>query len=132
MISQLLKKYWTGVAAVLVLVIIFLYTKVNLPQNLTNAQLAIHFENGKIRKFEGTVVNNMTMLEALYSSSAGDEFDLRYSIGKDGSVVLAKIGDAINFGDKNWHFYLNGKPVKTSDINRTKIKAGDLIEAKYE
>ena len=92
----------------------------------------INFKNGESRKFEGPVAADMTILEALHSSSLEGGFELRYSIQKDGGVTLAKIDGAINIGNKSWYFYLNKKPISAADIDKIKIKAGDLIEAKYE
>ncbi|MBI2063347.1 MAG: hypothetical protein HYT61_03900 [Candidatus Yanofskybacteria bacterium] len=130
--SELSKKHLTWIAVVLVLGAALFYFKVDLSRNAMNAQLSINFPDGQSRKFEGPVVTDMTVLEALYSSFLGDNFELKYSMREDNSVVLAKIGDAVKFGNHDWHFYLNGKPVKTSDINKIRIKAGDFIEVDYE
>lgn len=132
MISNFLKRYWVWMAAALVLGTAFFYLKFNLPLGGTRAQLTLNFENGESRKFEGAVAADMTILEALYSSSLGGDFELRYSMQEDGAVALAKIDGIINFGNRSWHFYLNKTSVKTSDINKIKIKTGDFIEAKYE
>lgn len=120
------------IAAVLIVGAAFFYLKFNLSLSSAGAQLIINFENGQGRKFAGAVVADMTILEALHASSRGDSFELRYSLQKDGTVALARIGDAINFGERNWHFYLNKKQINTADIGKIKIEAGDFIEAKYE
>ncbi|MBI2063840.1 MAG: hypothetical protein HYT65_02510 [Candidatus Yanofskybacteria bacterium] len=131
-INKILRNSLITVVAVLVLGAVFFYLKFNMPETNAEAQLVINFENGERKQFEGPVIGDMTILEALHASSRGDDFELRYSIQKDGVVVLAKIGDAINFGNQSWHFYLNGESVNTGDINKIKIKTGDLIEVKYE
>lgn len=110
----------------------FFYLNVKLPVHVGEAQLIISSENGENKKFAGPVAVDMTILEALYSSSLGGGFELRYSMREDGGVALAKIDGLIEQMGKTWHFYLNKKLVNTADIDKTKIRAGDLIEAKYE
>jgi len=127
------KNYWFWVVAVLVVGISFFYIAFSLPASNSgdSARVTIRFNSAKVRAFEGSVEGNMTVLQALLSASRGGGFDIRYFLGKSGDVNLASIGEAAN-GQKNWHFYLNGNPVKTEEIDRVKIKKGDSIEARYE
>jgi len=106
--------------------------KFNLPEPSAEARMVINFENGESREFKGPVMADMTILEALHSSSLGGDFELRYSIREDGGVALAKIDGAINPGNRTWYFYLNKEPMNAADIDKIKIKAGDLIEVEYE
>lgn len=119
-----------GVAAVLVVALF--YFKLDMPMSGSHAQLIINFDVAKGRIFEGPVTADMTILQALYSSSIDGKFDVRYALQNDGAVALARIDGMINLSNKSWHFYLNKKLINTADINKIKIKAGDLIEAKYE
>ena len=87
------------------------------------------------RKFQGPVIANMSILSALLASKNGGgiTFDFKYNLREDGSVILNSINEKISGdGSKTWIFYLNGNPVATEDINKTMIKPGDLIVAKYE
>ncbi len=132
MISNFFKKSGVFVGVAAVLVAAFFYFKVNLPISGAKAQLIINFDGVKGRVFEGPITADMTILQALYSSSLDGKFDVRYVLQKDGAVALARIDGMINLSNKSWHFYLNKKLINTADINKIKIKAGDLIEAKYE
>ena len=129
------KNYWFWVVAVLVSGIFLFYLKLDLPSgNLTgsNGVLVINYADGHARKFVGPVEDNMTVLQALNSASAGGNFTLRYSLNKNGDVVLAALDGLANVGMKSWHFYLNQKLTPTQDIGRTKVRTGDVIEVKYE
>lgn len=117
---------------VILTIAVFFYLKFNLPAASTEAEMVISFENGESRKFRGPVIADMTILEALHSSSLGGDFELRYSIMPDRTVSLAKIDGAINPGNRVWQIYLNKKQVNAVDIDKIKIRAGDLVEVKYE
>lgn len=123
------KNYWFWVVAVLIIGAFFLY--VPIPGSDKPARLTIKFDDGKVRAFEGPVIENMTVLQALLSASYGGDFDVRYSFNKDGSINLSSINGVAN-GPKMWNFYLNGEPIRSGDINKVKIKKGDSIEVKYE
>ena len=127
------KNYWFWVVVVLGVGVSFFYITFNLPVSNSgdSARLVIKFNANDTRTFEGSVVKDMTALQALLSASRGGGFDVRYSLDKDGSVNLASIGKSFN-GAKNWHFYLNGGLIKAGELDKVKIKKGDLIEAKYE
>ncbi len=127
------RNYWFWVVLVLAVGISFFYITFNLPASNggDSARLVIKFGENDARTFEGPVVKDMTALQALLSASNGGGFDVRYSLGKDGNVNLASIDGAMN-GPKNWHFYLNGELVKTGELDKVRIKKGDLIEARYE
>lgn len=118
---------------ILIVGISFFYLTFNLPGSNTanSARVTIKFDSAKVRAFEGPVEGNMTVLQALLFASRGGDFDVRYFLSKDGNVNLASIGETVN-GQKSWHFYLNGNPVKTEEIVKIKIKSGDLVEARYE
>lgn len=127
------KNYWFWVVAVLIVGVSFFYITFNLPFSSSgdSARLTIKFDANNARTFEGPVVKDMTALQALLSASRGGGFDVRYSLGKDGSVNLASIGKSFN-GAKSWHFYLNGESIKAGELDKVIIKKGDLIEARYE
>lgn len=126
------KNYWFWVVAVLVVGVSFFYITFNLPASDggDSARLTIKFD-GKTRAFEGPVEGSTTVLRALIYASFGGNFDIKYSLDKNGSVSLASIGDAVN-GPKNWRFYLNGELIRAEELDKIRVKKGDLIEARYE
>ncbi|MEK7151648.1 MAG: hypothetical protein AAB784_02975 [Patescibacteria group bacterium] len=126
------KKYWFIVGGIVVACVFIFYIKLDLPKNVTGASLGIHFEDGQIRKFEGSVESNMTILEALYSASVVGDFEVKYFLDKDGKTNLLSIDDLINGPDKNWQAYLNDVLISTYDLNKTKLRPGDNIVIKYE
>ncbi len=127
------KNYWFWVVAVLVVGISFFYITFDLPASNggDSARLVIKFDANGARTFEGPVVKDMTVLQALLSASRGGGFDIRYSLDKDGGVNLASIGNSFN-GAKSWHFYLNGELINAGELDKVIIEKGDLIEARYE
>ena len=127
------KNYWFWVVLILVVGISFFYIAFNLPVSDSgdSARLIINFDTNNGRTFEGPIIKNMTALQALLAASRGNDFDVRYSLDKDGNVNLASIGDSFN-GAKSWHFYLNGELLTAGELDKTRIKKGDLIEARYE
>jgi len=127
--KSLAKNYWFWVVVVLIIGAFFLYVPV--PGFDKPARLTIKFDDGKVRAFEGPVVENMTVLQALLSASYGGNFDVRYSLNEDGSINLSSINGMTN-GPKRWNFYLNGKLIGSGEISKVKIRKGDSIEARYE
>jgi hypothetical protein len=127
--KSLAKNYWFWVAVILAVGVFFFYVPV--PGSNKPARLTIKFEEGKVRAFEGPVEGDMTILKALLSASRGGGFDVRYYLDEDGNINLLSIDQSVN-GPKKWSFYLNGGSVRTEDIDKVKIKKGDLIEAIYE
>lgn len=99
----------------------------------SSASLTLNFDGGSQRKFEGPIIEGMTILEALQSSAQGGGFRVTYTLDQSGNVILESIADKSDMViGKAWHFYLNNKPVRTGDIGKTIIKKHDLIEARYE
>ena len=127
------KNYWFWVVAVLVVGISFFYITFSLPASNggDSARLVIKFDANNARTFEGPVVKDMTVLQALLSASRGGDFDVRYSLDKNSGVNLASI-DHLSNGAKSWHFYLNGGLIKAGELDKVIIERGDLIEARHE
>ncbi len=140
--KQILKNLWFWVVVILLTGIFFFYLRFNAasPSNRPSvwplggippnyARIVIGFENGAGRVFEGAVSSKTTLLEALYSASSAGGLNFRYSIDKNGRFSLLVLDHIIPAG-KEWHFYLNGKEIKTAEINNTTVKPGDLINVK--
>ncbi|MEX2052899.1 MAG: hypothetical protein WD898_01580 [Candidatus Paceibacterota bacterium] len=135
-----LKNYWFWVLLIIVVGIVFFSLKIDLPANDTEqngdkqARLVIYFDSGA-RAFEGEPNGEMTVLEALYAAATNGNFDVRYRVMDDGDIDLYSIENFVhnNHGsDREWRFYLDGNLIDSTDIGRTEIEKGDLIEIKYE
>lgn len=130
--NDFVKKYWFIVGGIVAACIFIFYIKLDLPQSVTGASLSIYFENGQIRKFEGSVESDMTVLEALYAASLNGNFEVKYFLDKDGKTNLLSIDKLINGLGKNWQAYLNDALISIYDLNKTKLRPGDNIVIKYE
>ena len=96
------------------------------------ATLFINFETEK-RFFEGEVVKDMTILDALSMAVSVGKIKLKYAIDISGNVNIMEIDDHTNgTSDKYFVFYLNSKIVATKDLNKELVNNGDRIEIKNE
>jgi hypothetical protein len=102
----------------------------NLNQN-KEASLLISFNGMQTRKFQGEVVERMTILQALDASSKTGNFDLRYFVKDDGKVELYSIDGKTNKIGGKWLFVVNGSGIDDYDIKSRFIKNGDIIEVKF-
>lgn len=109
--------------------------------NIKSSQLAVNadtatmifgFNGGVKQSFSGPVMENMSVLEAAIASTQGAGISVNYYIDAENNVVLSAINKDLNSKNYQWHFYLNGDLIRTEDINKVYVEAGDLIEAKYE
>lgn len=92
------------------------------------ATLVINLQAEK-RFFEGEVLANMTMLDALNAAVSVGKIKFNYAIDKSGNVNVVEIdGHANGIGGKNFVFSLNSKKVATKDLNRKKVNNRDRIE----
>lgn len=123
---------------VFVLAVAVLFNSINLRMGKNNipgktASLVLNFDSGSKRKFEGPVIDGMTVLDALGSSAKGGNFQVNYTFTKPGEVRLQSIaGRAHAIGGKAWHFYLNNKPIKVEYLDKIIIQKNDIIEARYQ
>lgn len=101
--------------------------------NATNlATLIINFETEK-RFFEGEVVKDMTVLDALSTAVSVGKIKFNYAIDKSGNVNILEIDGHINkVGNKYFVFYLNSKKIATKDLNKEVIHGRDRIEIRNE
>lgn len=137
--DKLSKNEILGIAVLLAIASVFLYfgnlqiSKFSIKESNGIASMLMRFDGGKKRAFEGPVIENMSLLQALQASGKGGRFDIRYSFGRDGRTSLERINDERDGANgKFWHFFLNGKEIKKADLGVTIIKQGDLIEARFE
>lgn len=123
----------TGVSLALYLYFLKYGPSGNFSSLTGESSLILDEGNGNQRKFQGPVIDRMSILSALLASKNGGEITFKYSIQKNGSVVLSSINNKISQdGNREWMFYLNGTLVAAENINKTIIKPGDLIIVKYE
>ncbi len=107
----------------------FNFSNNNIP-NL--AILVINFETEK-RFFEGDVVKNMTILDALNAAVSVGKIKLNFAIDKSGNVNIMEIdGHTNGAGNKYFVFYLNSKKVVAKDLNKKVVHSGDRIEIRNE
>ena len=131
--AKLLKNYWFWVVFVLSASLFLMFFRFDLPDDrVSQSRLSIIFNNNDIRKFQGQVVPNMTIADAIYSASAHSDFEFRYHINQEGDLEVMNIGSYVSSKTlSRWRFYLNGRSIDEADINKSFIKRGDLIEAIY-
>lgn len=117
-------------------IIYFFKLPFNLSRNNTNtsnlASLFINFEKEK-RFFEGDVVKDMTVLDALNAAVSVGNIKFNYAIDESGNVYVLEIDGHINkIDNKYFVFYINSKRVATKDLNKEIVHAGDSIEIRNE
>ena len=96
------------------------------------ATLVINFETEK-RFFEGEVVKEMTMLDALSAAVSVGKIKLNYAIDESGNVNIKEIdGHTNGVNDKHFVFYLNSKKINMPDLNTSIVHGGDKIEIGFK
>lgn len=96
------------------------------------ATLVINFETEK-RFFEGEVVKDMTILDALNAAISVGKIKLNYAVDADGDVNIMEIDSHTNgINGKYFVFYLNSTRVAPKDLNREVIHNSDSIEIRNE
>ena len=90
-------------------------------------ELIIDFGNGSKRAFEGEIVDNEALVDALNQASKVGNFS--YEIDARNNIFA--INDVAGGGDKAWRVYLNDKKMDglTSGVA---LKSNDKILVKYE
>ena len=119
---------------VLIGIIYFFRLSLDLSNNNTSsvATLFINLETER-RLFEGEVVKEMTILDALNAAVSIGKIRLNYAIDKSGNVNILEIDGHTNGVDnKYFTFYLNSKKIAQEDLNRKTIRGGDKIEIRNE
>jgi len=113
--------------AVLVGSLVFLYSGEEKQRIIGKAELIIDFGDGNKRAFEGEIVENETIVDALNQSSKIGNFSYKIDEKNNLSAINNFTGDK----DKAWRWYLNDK--KIDDLtNRVVLKSNDKILVKYE
>lgn len=102
--------------AVLVGGLVFLYSGEEKQNIIGKAELTIDFGDGNKRAFEGEIVENETLIDALNQASKAGNFSSE-------EIILNK--------DKSWHWYLNDEKMDNL-TDRVVLKSNDKILVKYE
>ena len=133
------KRHLVEIASIVVLLILASVFKITV-DNLKDAEnggnnlatLAINFDNLK-RSFEGEVVEDMTVLDALNMAMAVGKIKLNYALDQKNQTWVMEINDHLNkVGNKHFAFFLNDKRIDSENLNKTRIKHGDSVVIKYE
>lgn len=96
------------------------------------ATLVINFETKK-RFFEGEVIKDMTILDALNAAVSVGKIKLNYVIDRSGNVNVMEIdGYTDGIGYKHFAFYVNFEKIDMEDLNKKFILNGDKIEIRNE
>ena len=95
---------------------IFLYSGQEKQNIIGKAELIIDFGDGNKRAFEGEIVENETLIDALNQASKAGNFSSE-------EIILNK--------NNSWHWYLNNKKIE-SLAGGVILKSNDKILVKYE
>lgn len=118
---------------VIIIVILGFYTGLfqNLFSSSSLARLEIDYGERR-RAFQGEIMFEMSVLDALLASSRGGGFEVRYAI-LEGKTDVMRIDGLTEDGlDGNWFFYLNGRRIETAEIHKVRVKPGDKVLVKFE
>ena len=133
------KRHLIEIASIVVLLILASVFKITV-DNLKDAgsgenglaTLAVNFDNLK-RSFEGEVLADTTVLDALNMAMAAGKIKLNYVLDDKNQTWVMEINDHLNrVGDKHFAFFINDKQIDSKDLNKVHLKAGDSIVIRYE
>jgi hypothetical protein len=119
--------------AQILLVVIFVFSLVffkwssNFLNNSNSglATLILNIERNE-RIFEGEVIEDMTVLDAVTASAKAGNVDLVFDLTENGDPTIVKLDNYSR--DKNeFAVYLNYKKINLMDLNRIYIHPGDKI-----
>ncbi len=101
------------------------------PADANTATLIISIGNDK-RTFEGEVAPNMTVLDALIASARAGQIHLNYYINNKNETNIVQINGYTHNNSLIPSFYLNNQLLDQKDLNKTGIKAKDIIEVRIQ
>jgi len=96
------------------------------------ATLSLNFDNVN-RFFEGEVLEDMTMLDALNMATTVGKIKFNYILNDQNLTLIMEINDHKNeTGDRKFLFFINDKKIDSEDLNKVLVKAGDSMVITYE
>ena len=118
---------------VIIVVILGFYTGLfqDIFSSSSLARLEIDYGERR-RAFEGEILSEMSVLDALLASSRGGGFEVSYAILEGRTDVMRIDGLTEDGLDGEWSFYLNGRKIETAEIHRVRVKQGDKVLVKFE
>ncbi len=122
---------WAG--AVLIVLVAVNYFFPFLRQSKEATLVLAYEDGGKGRVFQGPVIDGMTILDALITSSKAGQIELKYGLNENGKMRINSLdGYDRATSEKILVFYLNNQKIDQELINSTPIKPGDNIEVRLE
>ncbi len=91
-----------------------------------DARLTIDFGDHQ-RAFEGEVIQNMTVLDALRASVAAGRINLTFEVAHDQTIITAFDGHSNPLGPGQISFTLNGQPINATEIHKIPVHPKDHI-----
>lgn len=95
------------------------------------ATLSIDFADMK-KMFEGQVVADMTVLDALNAAMSAGKIHLVYTVDQNNDTDVREINGHSESNDVQFAFYINSNKINEADINRQIVKNGDEITIRLE
>ena len=86
------------------------------PKIIGEANLTVDFGDGERRAFEGSIIENETLIDVLNQAARAGDFSYKLNEESD----LASIGGLVGGGKKSLHWYLNEKKIKRQKIKSLK------------
>jgi len=126
----------TSIILLLILASAFKITSEHLNNMNSNknfiATLSLNFDNVN-RFFEGEVLEDMTMLDALNMATTVGKIKFNYILNDQNLTLIMEINDHKNeTGDRKFLFFINDKKIDSEDLNKVLVKAGDSMVITYE
>lgn len=130
------KPFFVQVILLIALIGIISFFKLSFDLSSNNnsdlATLFINLETEK-RFFEGEVVKDMTILDALSAAATVGKIKFNFAIDESSNVNIMEIdGHANGINNKYFIFYLNSKQVAAKDLNKEAVHGGDRIEIGFQ
>src|SRR3989338_2315072 len=96
-------------------------------QSQAAASLTINYGEGRVRQFNGEIIPEMTILDAILASAQSNNFVVDYQITNVG-LELRAVDGLVGSAARPLQVLVNSQPVEMAKLHQTAIKSGDLIE----
>jgi hypothetical protein len=127
------RNFWLAILIVFLGIYTGFFKNLFVP-SVSNNTARVEIDLGDSRRvFEGEIMDDMSVLDAILASSRAGEIEFSYALLNDRTDILrinSHAEDGLN--EKAWNFYLNKEKIEKDEIHRIKIKPGDEILIKFE